>query len=233
MTLQGAGDGHLLVSVLLSTGDFSHIGLLTWTSFSSSIKRGLHSNNDKHFSAVFQNVKFFTIYHDTWFVKCSPQSLYKLDWNPCNLHLSKGTGGVLMFSWAMDRWDTASFSRSLQVPQPPLSKATKERKRAAMHGTALEKRVWTNELCWLTHTRKWGGGVASQEQGSLAFLHKWYQMCTLFQEEDILHLPSFPFSESAYLCMFQSGLSFTGVGMRVEICPLCPSVLSIPHSFTE
>lgn len=107
MTLQGAGDGHLLVSVLLPTGDFRHIGPLTWTSFSSSIKRGLHSNNDKHFSAVFQNVKFFTIYHDTWFVKCSPQSLYKLDWNPCNLHLSRGTAGVLMFSWAMGRWDRA------------------------------------------------------------------------------------------------------------------------------
>lgn len=73
------GIDHLLTSVLLPTGGFRHIGPLTGTSFSFSIKILLYINNDKHSNATFLNVKFFTIYPDTVFVKYIPQPSYKLD----------------------------------------------------------------------------------------------------------------------------------------------------------
>lgn len=128
------GTSHLLASVLLPTGGFRHIGPLTWTSFSSSIKRRLYPNNDKLSNATFQNEKFFPICPDTWFVKYIPQSPYKLDWNPCNPHLSMRTAGVLMFSWSMGRWVRVILLHGpagTTASSQPLWKTTRERKGAS------------------------------------------------------------------------------------------------------
>lgn len=158
------GIDHLLTSVLLPTGDFRHIGPLTGTSFSFSIKILLYINNDKHSNATFLNVKFFTIYPDMFFVKYIPHhhinlieipatSIYQ--WEQLVSWCSHGpwAGGL-----------ESSFSMSLQVPQPHLNLFEKKLWRGrgtAEHDTALEKWVWTNELCWHTYIRKQGNSVVS------------------------------------------------------------------------